>query len=190
MHHGFEGVPQLGLPAPVRELGHEWDDVIALPALDAAAIHAADLGDPLRHLLEHVARFEGRIEDLGHLEEGAGLRETLGGLGIEAGVADGHRRLRDEAFEQLALVGAEPERRPPAQRQDAQELVLENDGNAEEAREAVLPPPRLGEQPAIAHDVRNGQGLALHRHHPDGALTEGNGPERVRRPDRLVRKGP
>ena len=35
-------------------------------------------GDPLRNLLEHAARLEGRVEDLGHLEERARLLGAAG----------------------------------------------------------------------------------------------------------------
>src|SRR6266498_2100768 len=116
--------------------------------------------------------------------------EARGRLGIEAGVANGHRGLGHEAFQQLLLVIAEGERRSTAQREHTQQLILELNRHPEKASETVLHPPRLREYSRIAEHVGHGERLACARDPAHDALPEVDGPERIRRSYGLVRVRP
>src|SRR5262249_4591415 len=103
-------LPALRIRPAVGVLGHEGHYPPRDPALDRAAVYPADLGDLDRHLAQQPSGVEGRVEDLGPLEQRAALLEPAARLAIQARVADRDARLGHEALEELAVVLAEVDR--------------------------------------------------------------------------------
>ena len=168
----------LGIRPAVRELRHERHHPPVDPALDRAAIDPADLGDLDRHLPEQPLGVERGVQDLGDLEERAALLEPAPGLRVEARVADGHAGLGHEALQQLLVVGPELDRPAADQGEHAQQRILHQDRDREDAADPVRRRPRLEVEALILHDVGDLERPAVLGHPAHRALPEAQLPGR------------
>ena len=200
-------------PAPVA--GQDLGLVLPDAVLHAEAPHQGprrvpsaplELGDrPAQHLVGAVAEEllgprapvrDAALHVGGHDSRGRVLRdgaEEVAGaarLLVEPGVADRPRGLADEALEELPVLGVEVERRPPVQREDAEQRVLMDDRHDVRAPEVVLPEPLHGEDAPVREDVRDDQGLAVRGDPAGQPLLELDAAARVRGGELARRRTP
>ena len=200
-------------PAPVagQDLGLVLPDAVLHPEAPhqrPCRVPSAplELGDrPAQHLVGAVAEEllgprapvrDSALHVGGHDSRGRVLRdgaEEVAGaarLLVEPGVADRPRGLADEALEELPVLGVEVERRPPVQREDAEQRVLMDDRHDVRAPEVVLPEPLHGEDAPVREDVRDDQSLAVRRDPAGQPLLELDAAARVRGGELRVRERP
>ena len=96
----------------------------------------------------------------------------------------------DEALEKLPVLGIEVERRPPVQREDAEQRVLVDDRHDVRAPEVVLPEPVHREDAPVREHVRDDQGLAVHRDPAGQPFLELDATPRIRGGEPLVGERP
>ena len=116
-------------------------DAVILGEPDVEAVEAERAVRGGREDLHALLQVHGTIHGLGQRVEILGELPPVLDVLEEARLGDRGGRLADEDLEQLPVVGAETERRVAAEHQHAQQEVLEDDRDAEEAREPALSPP-------------------------------------------------
>jgi len=108
---------------------------------NARHVAGAEVARARAHALEHRGEIERGVDRAGDLGEDLGLAAAAVRLGVERGVADGRGRLREEALEQLVVVGAQPERLAARERHHGEHRVVVDDRYGEEAADLVIAQP-------------------------------------------------
>src|SRR5260370_760282 len=123
-----------------------------------------------------------------HRQQGVGMAEALLGLLVEPRVPDRGRRRRRRGLAKGDLVGGERVRLAVPERQDADELVLEEEREAEERDESLAPEPVEVCHAGTREHVAQSQGRPVLHDPADQALVVGAPEPRalLRRPRRAV----
>ena len=171
------------LPSPALELGDRPPQHLVGTVAEQLLRPRA----PVRDAAPHVGRDDsrGRV-----LRDGAEEVPGAPRLLVQPGVADRPRGLGHEALEKLPVLGIEVERRPPVQREDAEQRVLVDDRHDVRAPEVVLPEPVHREDAPVREHVRDDQGLAVRRDPAGQPFLELDATPRIRGGEPLVGERP
>ena len=168
-----EIVVQLGRQLDVAERQRPAQALAAgVVGPDADVRGVEELRDGPGQVLEHFLDVQRGGHQPVDLFERAQPLGVPAGLLVEAGVADGRRRLGREGLQQVVVVAVEAERPVADHHQHAQQLLLVEHRRGEQRAEAALARPLARHEAAVGEHVVDGQRPALDRDPADRALAE------------------